>query len=138
MPLDCWNLLLNWKAIINYSPLYYYIYTLYLMMAMQSRLLTFWYPLTTDAVGLLDSSPLLEGNNFNNWFIYYFKVNYSPLDYFIHTFYLMIAMQSRLLISCYPLTPDALWLLESSLFLKSNYFNKWFIYNYYINYSLLD
>jgi hypothetical protein len=123
---------------VNYSPLDYYIYTLYLMMAMKSRLLISWYPLTPDAVGLLESSSLLEGNYFNKWFIYYFNINYSPLDYYICTLHLMTAMLSQLLTSRYPLTPDAVWLLESSLFLKSDYFNKWFLYNFIINYSPLD
>jgi hypothetical protein len=123
---------------VNYSLLDYYIHTFFLMMAIQSRLLTSRYPLTPDAVVLLKSSPLLEGYHFNKRFIYYFNINYSLLDYYISTLYLMMAMQSRLLISWYPLTPETVWLLESSLFLKKDYFNKWFLYNFFINYSPLD
>jgi hypothetical protein len=80
----------------NYCPLDYYISTLYLMTAMLSQLFPSWYSLTHDAIGLLKSFPLLEGNYFNTSFLYYFNVNYSPLDYYIYTLYLIMAMQSRL------------------------------------------
>jgi hypothetical protein len=109
---------------VNYSPLYYYIYTLYLMTAMLSRLFPSWYSLTHDVVGLLNPSPLLKGNYFNNWFLYYFIVNYGPLDYYISTLYLMTDMQSRHFPSWYSLTYDAVGLLESSPFLEDDYFNK--------------
>jgi hypothetical protein len=83
--------------------------------------------LTHDAVGLLESSPLLEDNFLITWFLYYFNVNFGPLDYYIHTLYLMMAMKGRILISYYPLTPDAVGLLESSSLLEENYFKKWFL-----------
>jgi hypothetical protein len=114
---------------INYNPLDYYIPTLYLMMAIQSRLFSSRYPLTTNAVGLLESSSLLEGIYFNNWFLYYFNINYSPLDYYIHTLYLMMEIQGRLLNSWYPLTPDAVGLMKSSPLLEGNYFNNLVYYN---------
>jgi hypothetical protein len=114
---------------INHTPIDYYVYTLYMVMAMQSRHFTFWYPLTPYAVGLLESSPLLEGNYFYNWLLYYFNINYSPLDYYIHTLYLMMGIQSRLLSSWYPLNPDAVGLLESYPFLEDNYFNNTVCYN---------
>jgi hypothetical protein len=123
---------------VNYSPLYHYIYTFYLMMAMQSRLLTFWYPLTPDAVGLLDSSPLLEGNYFNKWFLYYFNISNSPLDYYISTLYLMTAMLCQLFPSWYFSTHDVVGLLKSSPLFEGNYFNNWFIYYFNANYNPLD
>jgi hypothetical protein len=122
----------------SHTPTDYYVYTLYLMMAIQSRLFSSRYLLTQNAVGLLESSPLLKGNYFNNWFLYYFNINYSPLDYNIHSLYLMMAMQGRMLTSWYPLTPDAVRLLESSPLLKGNYFNNWFLYYFNINYSPID
>jgi hypothetical protein len=138
MPLDCWNLIFYWKAIIlknvffycfniNYSPLDYYIPTLYLMMTMQSRLLPSWYLLTQNAVGLLESSPFLEGNYFNNWFLYYININPTPIDYYVYTLYMMITMKTRLFSSRYPLTSDAVGLLESSPLLEGNFFNTWFL-----------
>jgi hypothetical protein len=110
---------------------------MYSTMAMQCRLFPSKYPLTHDAVWLLESSPPLEGNYFNNRFLYYFNINYSPLDYDIPTSYLMMTIQSRLLTSWYPLTPDAVGLLESSL-LEGNYINNWFLYCFNINYSPFD
>jgi hypothetical protein len=102
------------------------------MTAMKSRHFLSWYSLSHDAVWLLESSPLLEGNYLNNRFIYYFNANYNPLDFFIHTLYLMTAVKSRLFPSWYFMTPDAVGLLESSSLLKGNYFNKWFLYYFNI------
>jgi hypothetical protein len=85
--------------------------------------------LTPDAVGLLESSPPLEGNYFNNWFLYYFNINYSPLDYYISTLYLMMALQRRLFASSYTLATDAVGLFESYPFLEGNYFNNMVCYN---------
>jgi hypothetical protein len=123
---------------INYSPLDYDISTLSLMTAWQSRLFSSWYPLTQNGVGLLESSTFLEGNYFNNWFLYYFNINYSPLDYYISTLYLKTAMLSRLFPSWYSLTHDAVGLLESSPLLEGNYFNNWFLWYFDVNYSPLD
>jgi hypothetical protein len=122
---------------INYSTWDYYISTLNLMMAMQSRLLTSWYPLTPDAVRLLESSIFLKSDYFNKWLLYNFNINYSTLDYYIHILYLIMAMQSQLLTCWYHSTHDAVWLLESSPLLEGNYLNKWFLYYFYINYSPL-
>jgi hypothetical protein len=73
--------------------------------------------LTPDAVGLLESYSLLEGNYFNNWFLNYLNINYSPLDYYIPTLYFMMTMQVGFLLPYTPLTPDTAGLLESYPFL---------------------
>jgi hypothetical protein len=105
----CLNLLLfesnyfdNWLLFyfnITHTPTDYYVYTLYLMMAIESRLFSSRYPLTQNAVGLLESSPLMKGNYFNNWFLYNFIINYSQLDFYIPIMHLMNAMQCRHLTS---------------------------------------
>jgi hypothetical protein len=105
---------------------------------MQSRLFSSWYSMTHNAVGLLKSSPLLEGTYFNNWFLYYFNINYSLLDYYISTLYLMTAMLSRLFPSWYSLTNDAIGLLKSFPLLEGNYFKTWFLYYFNVYYSPLD
>jgi hypothetical protein len=56
-------------------------------------------PLTRDAVGLLGSYPFLEGNYFKNWFLYYIDINHTPIDYYVFTLYMMMAMQSQVLTS---------------------------------------
>jgi hypothetical protein len=98
-------------------------------MAMQSRLFPSWYTLAPDAVGLLESYPFLEGNHFKNWIIYYNNIHHTPIDYYVYTLYMQMAMQSRLLTSWYPLTPDAVGLMESSPVLEGNYFNNMVCYN---------
>jgi hypothetical protein len=92
----------------------------WLYKAGHTKLFSSRYPLTQNAVGLLESSPLLKGNYFNNWFLYNFIINYSPLDYYIPTMHLMMAMQSRHLTSWYPLPLDAVELLECSPLLEGN------------------
>jgi hypothetical protein len=63
--------------------------------------------LTPDVVGLLESYPLLEGNYFNNWFLYYLNIIYNPLDYYIPTLYFMMTMQVGFLLPDTPLTQNA-------------------------------
>jgi hypothetical protein len=89
--------------------------------------------MTPDAVGLFESSPFLEGNHFKNWFSYYNNIHHTLIDYYVYTLYMMMAMQSQLFTSCYPLPPNAVGLLESFSLLEGNYFKNLFLYYFNIN-----
>jgi hypothetical protein len=149
MPLDCRNLIFYWKAIILQTWFAIILKLLLLMVRLCYSYLVFddvyaksaynfLIHLTPDAVGLSESYLLLEGHYLKKWFFYCFNINYSPLDYYIPTLYLMMAIPSRLFSSRYPLTQNAVGLSESSPLLEGNYFNNWFLYYFNINYSPID
>jgi hypothetical protein len=79
MPLDCWNLLFYWKAIILKTWFAIILKLLLLLIRLYYSYLllddgsaktpfSFFITLDLDAVGLLESSPFLEGNYLKNCF----------------------------------------------------------------------